>query len=110
MPLLEIIPRREVQKRCRNIASATLDRWERDGEFPQRVHIGPRTVGWFAHEVDAFLRRRGREREFQSTAVGHEEINDDVEQPNRDRPKIEELRDLGKLSSAAAHRRLDRHG
>lgn len=29
-----------------------------DPTFPQRLRLGPRTVGWFEHEVDAWLLSR----------------------------------------------------
>lgn len=38
----------------------TLWRYERDGNFPQRIQLGPNSVGWFEDEVDAWLASRQR--------------------------------------------------
>jgi prophage regulatory protein len=38
----------------------TLWRYERDGKFPQRVQLGPNSVGWFEDEVDEWLASRQR--------------------------------------------------
>jgi prophage regulatory protein len=33
----------------------TIWRRERAGQFPQRVRIGPNSVGWYSDEIEAFL-------------------------------------------------------
>jgi prophage regulatory protein len=35
-----------------------IDRLEKRGKFPRRVHLGPGTVAWLAHEVEAWLEAR----------------------------------------------------
>ena len=33
---------------------------EKAGQFPKRVTLGPRCVGWYEHEIDQWLRDRAR--------------------------------------------------
>ena len=40
----------------------SIDRLEEAGEFPKRVQLGKRAVGWFSHEVDTWIRSRIRGR------------------------------------------------
>ena len=40
-----------------------LDRLERAGRFPKRVHLGKQTVAWVESEIDAFLAERLAERD-----------------------------------------------
>jgi prophage regulatory protein len=40
-----------------------IHRLERVGLFPQRVHLGPRAVGWLEDEVDEWLRERADARD-----------------------------------------------
>ena len=42
------------------ISKATLTRWIATGFFPPPVQIGPRVVGWFPHDLEAFLESRQR--------------------------------------------------
>jgi prophage regulatory protein len=39
-----------------------LDRLEKAGRFPRRVHLSQRTVGWIEDEIDAFLAAKLAER------------------------------------------------
>lgn len=39
----------------------TLFRWERAGLFPNRILLGPNSVGWYADEVDDWLAARKRQ-------------------------------------------------
>jgi len=32
-----------------------IDRLERRGDFPQRVHLGPGTIGWVEKEIAEFV-------------------------------------------------------
>jgi predicted DNA-binding transcriptional regulator AlpA len=41
-----------------DIAPSTLYRWEKAGQFPARVHLGPVMVAWRVAEVDAWLASR----------------------------------------------------
>lgn len=36
----------------------TRYRWEKAGRFPRRVRLGPNSVGWYEHEIDAWLASR----------------------------------------------------
>lgn len=40
-----------------------IDRLEREGKFPRRIHLGPNSVGWFSDEIDAWLNERAAERD-----------------------------------------------
>jgi prophage regulatory protein len=40
-----------------------VDRLEKAGKFPKRVHLGPMTVVWVETEVDAHLETKLAERE-----------------------------------------------
>ena len=37
------------------LSRATVFRLERDDEFPRRVHVGKRGVGWKSSEIEAWL-------------------------------------------------------
>ena len=45
----------QVQKLLGGRSSSSVRRDEFAGRFPRRVKIGPRQVGWFAHEIEAWL-------------------------------------------------------
>lgn len=47
----------DVRKRV-PVGRVTLWRWERDGLFPKRIQIGPRAIGWYEDEVDAWVESR----------------------------------------------------
>lgn len=51
----------EVQRRI-PISRAHLWRLERDGHFPKRIQLAPKSVGWFEDEIDAWLEQRGEAR------------------------------------------------
>jgi prophage regulatory protein len=36
---------------------------EKLGKFPKRIRLGPNSVAWFEHEIDAWLEARAAERE-----------------------------------------------
>jgi prophage regulatory protein len=40
-----------------------IDRLERAGLFPKRIHLGPKTVAWAEDEIDAFAREKLNHRE-----------------------------------------------
>src|ERR1700733_6340003 len=40
------------------IARSTLQKWEREGDFPRSVHIGPNRKAWFEDEVIEWQNRR----------------------------------------------------
>jgi len=39
-----------------------VDRLEKVGRFPKRVHLGPNTVAWFDDELIALVEQRAAER------------------------------------------------
>jgi prophage regulatory protein len=39
-----------------------IDRMEKAGRFPKRVHLGPNTVAWFDDELIALVEQRAAER------------------------------------------------
>jgi prophage regulatory protein len=55
--------------RYRELAAAGIP-WSRThitaleaaGQFPKRVHIGPRTVGWLSDEIEQFKHRAAAKR------------------------------------------------
>jgi predicted DNA-binding transcriptional regulator AlpA len=53
-----IIRKREVERRT-GLSYVTL--WRKPpGEFPESIRLGPQAVGWFADEVDEWVRTRAR--------------------------------------------------
>ena len=42
------------------LSPSTIWRYEKAGDFPRRVQLGPNSVGWIAEDVDAWVERRGR--------------------------------------------------
>ncbi len=39
------------------IARSTLQKWEREGDFPKSVQIGPNRKAWYADEVVAWQKQ-----------------------------------------------------
>jgi len=54
-----LVRRPEVLNRL-GISKSTLTRWILSGIFPRPIQIGPRAVGWYAHDLEAFLSSRQR--------------------------------------------------
>lgn len=40
------------------------------GDFPQPVSLGPRAVGWFEHEIEAWLNERAQIRNKSRGSIG----------------------------------------
>jgi len=40
------------------IARSTLQKWEKEGDFPKSVQIGPNRKAWYEDEVAAWQKRR----------------------------------------------------
>jgi len=40
-----------------------IDRLEKAGRFPKRVHVGPNTIAWWSDEIEAMLEARSAERD-----------------------------------------------
>ena len=49
------------------LSSATIDRKERAGDFPARVQLGEKAVGWLESEVDTWIEKRVAERGERAT-------------------------------------------
>jgi prophage regulatory protein len=41
-----------------------VDRLEKAGRFPRRVHLSPRTVVWLKREIDAFIASKLANRDY----------------------------------------------
>jgi prophage regulatory protein len=54
---LRILRLREVRERTGQPTSVIYDQMSRE-EFPRPVPIGPRSVGWVEHEVEAWIKGR----------------------------------------------------
>lgn len=55
------IIRRARVKELTGVSDATLWRWQRDGQFPQRIVLGESgIVGWFEDEVTSWVHARIR--------------------------------------------------
>ena len=54
---MRIIRRHELTDKV-GYCLAHIHRLERQGLFPERVHLGPRAVGWVEEEVESWLRER----------------------------------------------------
>jgi prophage regulatory protein len=59
----KILRRRQVLARL-NISNATFYDWlnekspRYDSSVPKQIRLGPNTVGWLEHEIDAFIESR----------------------------------------------------
>jgi prophage regulatory protein len=40
------------------LSNATIHRREQAGDFPARVKLGPNSIGWIEHEIDAWIESR----------------------------------------------------
>jgi prophage regulatory protein len=57
------LPRILTKKELRLIVPYTMQhvlRLEKRGKFPRRLQIGPRRVGWYLAEIEAWLEARSR--------------------------------------------------
>ena len=57
----DVLPRVITRKELRQLVPYTpqhIHRLEKKGEFPKRIKIGKRRVGWWLHEVLAWLAER----------------------------------------------------
>ncbi len=49
---------------------STIDRWENNGKFPKKVHIGENSIGWKSDEVEEFINNRKKgKKSFESIPV-----------------------------------------
>lgn len=41
-----------------NISRSTIDRWIKDGLFPDKIRLGKNSVGWHLAEVEQWFQKR----------------------------------------------------
>lgn len=51
---LRIMRFKEVRE-VTGLSKTTINRFEKEGRFPTRVSLGPRSIGWFEEDVKEFL-------------------------------------------------------
>lgn len=56
-PALVILRRREVEART-GLGCSTIYEGIKAGTFPAPIQLGPKSVGWLSHEIDAWLAAR----------------------------------------------------
>jgi prophage regulatory protein len=54
---MKILRKSELRSKT-GLSSASIDRQEEAADFPKRLQIGPRAVGWLEEEVDAWIAAR----------------------------------------------------
>ena len=40
------------------VSQCTIDRWTREGRFPQKLQLGPARVGWQRSDIEAWLAQK----------------------------------------------------
>ena len=58
MPL--IIIRKRQLKAITGLSPRHIDRLEKSGDFPSRIQLSPRAVGWLSDEVENWVKNRQR--------------------------------------------------
>ncbi len=56
----KILRKPEVRQKT-GLSDSTIWRLEKAGKFPQRVQLSSNAVGWYEHEIDAWLEQRERQ-------------------------------------------------
>jgi prophage regulatory protein len=59
-PAARQIIRKPTVRKLTGYSDTTIWRKEKKGEFPPRVQLSPMAVGWFADEIDDWVRSRIR--------------------------------------------------
>lgn len=54
--------RKQDVKQITHKSDSTLERWERRGLFPKRVHLGPQSIGWVESEVEEWAAAKATSR------------------------------------------------
>ncbi len=58
---MRVIRKKEVRVKTGK-SDRTIDRDVAAGTFPQPVKLGPRSIGWFEHEIDEWLANLPRDK------------------------------------------------
>jgi prophage regulatory protein len=58
--------RKRLVKEKTGLSSASIDRKERAGDFPARIQLGTKAVGWIEAEIDAWIEKRRDERDHKA--------------------------------------------
>jgi prophage regulatory protein len=56
---MKILDRIQIREKVR-LSLPTIWRMERAGQFPGRIQLGARRIGWYEHEIDEWLEGRKR--------------------------------------------------
>lgn len=59
MTVVAVLRKPEVEQRT-GLSSSSIDRLEAAGNFPKRISLSPKAVGWFSNEVDEWIKSRPR--------------------------------------------------
>ena len=59
--MTKVLRKKDIREKL-GLSDVTIWRMERDGDFPQRIKIGPNSVGWIESEVDQWIEQRAAER------------------------------------------------
>lgn len=51
-------------------ADCTIWRWEKSGQFPQRIRLGGNSVGWLESEINEWMRKKADARRSTSENSG----------------------------------------
>jgi prophage regulatory protein len=58
----EIVLRKNDIRRILNLSDPSIYRREKLGQFPKRISLGGKSVGWLKSEVDAWIEQKKAER------------------------------------------------
>lgn len=64
-----VLRKPEIFKRIQ-VSDPTIWRWERSGQFPQRIQLGGSAVGWLESEINAWLQKKAEARRSTSENSG----------------------------------------
>jgi prophage regulatory protein len=59
MTTVSVLRKPEVEQRT-GLSSSSIDRLEAAGNFPKRMQLSPKAVGWFSSEVGDWIKSRPR--------------------------------------------------
>jgi prophage regulatory protein len=67
---VRILRRPDIRQRT-SYCDSKIDKLEREGKFPARIRLSERAVGWYEHEVDAYLASLPRAQEVPPDPAGN---------------------------------------